>query len=141
MYVDQGRTAKEIAARISVTENTIGKWVDEGAWKAARDAYIVRPDMLVSSYEELLQALVDNRREMESDKETDPKDKVSLSDEISKVSKALEAARKDSRIPLSTYLKVMDSIFSSLQKKHPKIYLQLIDFQDEHINHIANQYE
>lgn len=141
MYVEQGKTAKEIAERLNVSENTVGKWIADGGWKEQRTAHLSQPDQLVNSLKELLNSLAEKRIEMNKNSNVEPKEKVALSDEISKISKALEAAQKETRIPLSTYLKVMDSIFQALQRKHPKLYLQLIDFQDDHISNIAKQYD
>ena len=143
MYAEQGKTAKEIAERFNLSENTVGNWVNanDGEWKKLRNAYETMPDQLITSLKELLNALVERRLELQRDVDADPKEKVNISDEISKVSKSLEAAQKDSRISLSTYLKVMESVFNALQQKHPKIYIQLLDFQEEHINAIAKLHD
>jgi hypothetical protein len=156
MYIEQGKTAKEIAAKLSLSENTLGKWVADGNWKERRTAKITAGDSLIRSYRTLLQTLVDKRQLLETEPAKRPgedeeqrleraaerdRDKVRLSDEISKINKALDNAEKENKIPLSTYIKVMESIFDSMQKDCPKIYLQLLDFQEAHINNIAKLHE
>jgi hypothetical protein len=156
MYIEQGKTAKEIAAKLSLSENTLGKWVADGNWKERRTAKITAGDSLIRSYRTLLQTLVDKRQLLETEPAKRPgedeeqrleraaerdRDKVRLSDEISKINKALDNAEKENKIPLSTYIKVMESIFDSMQKDCPKIYLQLLDFQESHINNIAKLHE
>jgi transposase-like protein len=156
MYIEQGKTAKEIAAKLSLSENTLGKWVADGNWKERRTAKITAGDSLIRSYRTLLQTLVDKRQLLEKEPAKRPgeddeqrleraaerdRDKVRLSDEISKINKALDNAEKENKIPLSTYIKVMESIFDSMQKDCPKIYLQLLDFQESHINNIAKLHE
>lgn len=139
-YVEQGMTAKEISERLGVTENTVGNWVKDGGWKDLRDARVASPDMLITSLKELLQTLTQKRLEAEQE-DAEPNVKVKLSDEIAKVSKALEAAKKEGSIPLATYLRVMEEVFDDMRQRLPKIYVTLLDFQHDHIERIAQKYQ
>lgn len=147
LYVNEGKTAKEIAAIVNVTEKTLGAWVDKFGWKEQREAMANAPDKLVKNLKELINTLTEQRLELERQKHYDDdeakakaaKDKARLADEISKWTKALDAANKETDIPLATYIRVMEQLFADMQKKHPKIYMQLVDFQEDHINELASR--
>ena len=145
LYVDQGKTAKEVASIIEVTEKTIGTWVDRFGWKAIRQAKANSPDMMIVGIKELLKNLAEERLSLDSDSSLDEKTrakrKATLADEASKWTKALEAAQNENLIPLGTYLRVMDSVFDAIRDTHPKIYLQLVEFQEQHIHKISSQYQ
>ena len=145
LYVDQRKTAKEIAHIIEVSEKTVGAWVQTYGWRAMRDAKQNAPDMMIKNVKDLLQQLAQDR--MDIDSRTDlneakkQKEKARIADEVSKWTKALVNAQKENMIPLGVYLKVMEMIFDAIRDKLPKIYLQLIDFQEQHIQSIASKYQ
>lgn len=139
MYIDQGRTAKEIAQRLKVTENTVGNWVKVGNWQEVRNAKQNMPDQTAINLKELINDLTQKRIDMESDPTATAKDKAKLADEASKWTKALEALRVKGAIPLSTQLAVIERLFDELGRKHPDILIKLVDFQEEYITELARQ--
>ena len=145
LYVDQGKTAKEVATVTSVHEKTVGAWVEKYNWKVLRDAKANSPDLMVINIKDLLRSLAEERMELDAKTDLDEsqksKRKAKLADEASKWTKALEAAQNESRVPLGTYLNVMDKIFDAIRDAHPKLYMELLDFQERHINQVASQYE
>ena len=145
LYVDQGKTAKEVAATVGVHEKTVGAWVEKFSWKSLRDAKANSPDLMIINIKDLLRTLAEERMDLDArtdlDESQKAKRKAKLADEVSKWTKSLEVAQNESKIPLGTYLGVMDKIFDAIRDAHPKIYMDLLEFQERHINQIAAQYE
>jgi hypothetical protein len=44
---------------------------------------------------------------------------------------------KENRITLSTYVDVMDQLFEAIKNYDAKIYLKLLDFQEQHLSDIS----
>lgn len=54
LYIQQGLTQKEIAARCKVSEKTVGKWKDADKWdKQKRSFMVVREEQITDLYEKL----------------------------------------------------------------------------------------
>lgn len=145
LYVDQAKTAKESAAIVGVSEKTASDWVKKYGLKELRDAKQNAPDMMILNIKNLLSKLAEEQMEIQNDSSIDDTEKIKrraqLADEVSKWTKALESAQKENLIPLSVYLRVMEMVFDSIRDKYPKIYLQLIDFQEKHIHEVALKYQ
>ena len=63
-----------------------------------------------------------------------------IDDAVSKWNKTLRDINKEAKIPLATYLEVMQSIFEALQHYNPKLYMQTLDFQEKHIHDASLKY-
>src|SRR5690606_21418922 len=101
-YTEQGLTGKEIAEKLSVSEKTVGEWVELGRWKEVRNAKMSGHDNLKRGYHELLQMLIDKRISLEKKGMTemtkeDKDEYARIIDEISKVSRSLEHISKDGK--------------------------------------------
>lgn len=148
----KGKDQKDIARLVGVAEKTISQWVLKYGWKGERDARLNGSKNRINSIKEVIGKLTDQRLDLfekaktaqdDGDKEESlslSKQAASIADEISKYNKTLENLDDKNRMSLSTYLEVMDDIFNQLHKKHPKLYLQLLDFQEEHLSHISSKY-
>lgn len=54
LFVSENLTQKEIAGRVSVTEKTIGKWIEHGDWKKLKRSLLTtRQNQLVLLYDQL----------------------------------------------------------------------------------------
>jgi hypothetical protein len=130
---------------VGVSQKTAGDWVERYGLKALREAKQNAPDMMIINLKQDLDRMIKERDEVcfrtDLDEAKKMKLRRQLADEASKWAKALKEARDDNKIPLSTYLKVMEMVFDSIRDKHPKIYLQLIDFQEKHIYQVALRYQ
>ena len=51
-YVQNGLTAKETAAKVGVSENTLTKWVNEMHWKSLKVAEISKKENLIAALED-----------------------------------------------------------------------------------------
>lgn len=149
LYVDQKKTAKEVAEMVGVSEKTLSDWVAKFKWKTERDARNTSPGKRIANIESIISGLADERIELssrliESEKDADKegvneirKQISKLDDAVSKWNKTLRDINKDARIPLATYLDVMQSIFDALQAYDPKLYMQTLSFQESHIHTVS----
>ncbi len=152
LYVKQGKSAKEIADFLSVSEKTVGVWKQDkkdGDWDALRNAHLNGKALRVERIKDVITGLTEQRLELmdlisEARQREDKnevvelqKQAVKLDDGISKWNKTLENFDKENRVTLSIYLEVMDSIFKSLQATNDKLFIQTLDFQEQHLNEIA----
>lgn len=145
LYIDQGKTAKEAAQIVGVSEKTAGEWVEKYGLKVIRESKQTAPDMMIVNIKSLLSNLAEeqigimDRCDLKDDEKI--KMRAQLADEASKWTKALESAQKENTIPLSSYLKVMEQVFEAIREKFPKIYMQLLEFQEKHIHEVALKYQ
>jgi hypothetical protein len=145
----QGKNQKEIAQLVNVQEKTIGSWVKKYGWKEERDARLNNSKSQADSLKTLIGKLSDQRialiKKMEAAANADELDKYDdfqnkankIADEVSKYNKALQTIDKENRISLTVYLDVMDSIFKAVQVFDTKLYMQLLDFQEQHLTDVS----
>ena len=141
-YIDQCLTAKEIAERLSVSEKTIGKWVDAGNWKEIRLSKQSGTEVLLSKQKELLSVLLDKRLRFEKKdikSDTEKAEYNSVIDEMSKVSAMIERTQKEGRVSLRTHIHCLEKFMSSLQSNNQKLFADLIDFQINYLDLLANE--
>jgi transposase len=138
-YIDQGWTAKQIAAALSVSEKTVGSWVEVGKWKEKRIAKETSPDSLLKSYSELLTGLVDRRLEILNSEDKSSKELKGITDEISKISKAIDTIKKGGSPTLRVYIWCIERFMGGLQAHNPKLFFQLVEYQREHITLMAGE--
>jgi transposase-like protein len=153
MFVEQGKTAKEISSLLNVSEQTLSKWVNKFAWPAERNARLSAPGIRTENIKQLINDLTEQRlslsRElMAAEKDGDNDTCASLRSQIAKVddavskwNKTLETINKESRVSLSTYLAVMEMIFDALRVYNESLYLQLLDFQEVHLNEVSMKFK
>lgn len=164
-YIEQGKTAKEIAQKLNVTEKTVGDWVKKYGWKKERNARENSIDKRIDNIKSVIDDITEDRTsarvrlnelrqellEQQKDKDLEAieisKDMISdikreivgYDDAISKWNKTLENFDKENKVSLSNYLYVMDEIFKDLQSYNQKLYMKTLDFQEQHINKVSIQ--
>lgn len=148
-YTKQGLTARAIAEILGVTEKTIGRWIESGNWKDLRIAEQSGTQNTYQNLKDLIGALTEQRLELISeinaakkigDNETVTKllkQAAALSQEVAIQNKAIEKTEKERRITLTVYLEVMQDIFKNLEHYDKNLYLQTLDFQDNHLETIT----
>lgn len=151
LYVDKGCTAREVAAKVGVTEATVSGWVSKYGWKARREATTISAVSRFENIRQVVSDLAEERRELKRDLDNAlrigdeaaaaeiRKTIARLDDGVAKWNKALESARDEAQISLSTYLEVMERIFNALRENNEKVYLQTLEFQEQHIVGISNK--
>ena len=148
----KGKSNKSIAKLVNVGEKTITSWDQKYGWKKQREAKLSSHKTQIENVRELLGTLITERLTIQDDievakqngdteKESELRKKVNgIANEVAHYNKTLAALDKENKVPLTVYIQVMEEIFKDLQRKHPKIYTQTLDFQDEHINRISLKY-
>lgn len=137
-YTEQGLTAKEIAQQVGTTEKTVGEWVAKGNWKDIRTANLTGPDQLIRGYKDLLEALLEKRLEIEKG-EREADELRGITDEISKISKAMESLRDSNKPSLKVQLICIEKFMKALYQHNPKLFMELIDFQRQHALNLAEE--
>lgn len=154
-FIEYFKTQKEIAEDLGITEKTVGKWVAEGNWKALRDAklnsneqQVANLKSLIGEYTEKALVILEQIKVLEAKGKTiSPVEKdelVELKRESTRISQEVAMYNKtltqhqSNKLPLSTYLEVMEDIFKALQGFDKDTYLKTLDFQKSHLQTIAN---
>lgn len=149
-FVNQFKDPEEISVLLKIPQRTIRSWIDKKKWKAERDALINGHKSRIENIRKVIsnlteQALSIQEQRMEAVSIQDKKEiaaldlqAVGIADQIAKWNKALETLDKKGRVNLEVYLYVMDEVFKSLQIFNKDLFLQTIDFQQQHIEHVSN---
>ena len=149
LYVEQGKTGREVADLTGVAEKTISEWINKYGWKEERSARQASPAKRASNIKLIITNLSEDRirldrqaKEAEAcgDQEqlTKTREEISrIDDAVSKWNKTLENVESENRVSLATYLHVMDEIFSAMRNYDPKLYMNCIEFQEHHIHKIS----
>lgn len=139
-FVDKGMDQKEIAELLDVSPNTVSRWAIEDGWEKLRNAKMTGPDALLMHLNELQTELVEQRIQMQRDG-SPASDRRGLTDEISKVTKAIEAARRDKGISLRTYIAAMEMLQADMLANDQELFHKLVAYQEKSIFRIANKLE
>lgn len=149
LYIEQGKTAREVAELIGVAEKTIGEWVAKYGWKEERSARQVSPQKRADNIKQIITNLSEDRLRLdrqiklfEANNKLEElpalREEVSrIDDAVSKWNKTLENVEKESRVSLATYLNVMDEVFSAMRLHDPKLFMSTVEFQEQHIHKIS----
>ncbi len=151
LFVEQGKTRKDIAHLINVSEKTVGQWVEKGGWEKERAARQASPTRRMENIKAIITSLSEERlslssqiRECESraDYETisDLRTQISkIDDAVAKWNKTLITVDNENKITLSVYITVMEKVFDRLRHYDPKLFMATIDFQEQHLHHITQE--
>ncbi|MCI2229576.1 hypothetical protein MC378_10390 [Polaribacter sp. MSW13] len=147
----QFKLQKEIARIVGVQEKTIGDWIKKYSWKKERDARFNGTKNQIQQIKKLIGILTEERinliREIEDSKHLNNTEETKqlqkraneIADEVSKYNKTLLTLDKENRISLAVYLDVMESLFKAIQLYSPKLYMELLTFQEEHLSEISSK--
>ena len=151
LIVEQGKTQKEAARLLGVTEKTISGWASEGGWRELRKIRQSSANTARDNILRIIRILSEKRINLESEInsaiDTDNKELElqlrseanSLSVEMSKQRKNLESMEKENKLTLGQYVDVFDEIFSDLRKTNLTLFEQTIDFQTLHLRKKSNE--
>jgi len=153
LYVEQGKTGKEISMLIGVAEKTISSWVNDPRenWKGLRNARTTSPQKRIENIREIIGTLADRRIQLGRDLmaleedgtnetiEAKRKEISQIDDAVSKWNKTLKDLDKENRVSLSAHLKIMDEIFDSMRHFDEKLYYSTIKFQEHYLIAISSK--
>lgn len=149
LYVEQKKTAAEVAVLVGVSEKTLSAWVIKYNWKNERDARNTSPYKRIENLESIIAGLAEERIQLSRslpeaekagkiDEVKELRSSISkIDDAVSKWNKTLRDINKEAKIPLATYLEVMQTIFEALQHYNTKLFMQTLDFQEKHIHEVS----
>ncbi len=133
LYVEQGKTAKEVSELIGVAEKTVGEWVAKFGWKEERSARQASPNKRAMNIKMIITGLSEDRLELDrkikrTEASGDQEELLRMREEISRIddavskwNKTLENIEKENNVSLATYLHIMDQIFESMRNFDPKL--------------------
>lgn len=139
-FVDKGMDQKDIAEMLGVSKNTVSRWAVEEGWENLRTAKMTGPDALINSLRELQKELVEDRLRMQREGASS-KEKHGATDEMSKVTKAIEASMRDKGISLRTYIAAMEMLQADMLANDQELFHKLVAYQEKSIFRIANKLE
>jgi len=149
LYVEQGKSAKDIAELIGVSEKTISGekgWVNKYGWKEERTARVTSKEKRIENIKKIIDNMACARLELDLKltQTADKKEQDDIRMQIARIdagvanwNKTLEQMDKDNKVSLSSYIHVMERVFKSLQIFNQDLYLKTLDFQEMHINQIS----
>lgn len=162
LYINQNKSPEEIAQKTGVNTRTVQRWIKEGNWKKLRDAKangspqrIERTQLVVDSMVEERLEIIKSIKELQEQKEwNSPPTKqaqaeldaqiaslrrqaASIDDAISKWNKRIENLHKEGKITLSIYIEVMERIFEAMRTQNEPLYMQTLDFQENHLEDVS----
>jgi len=156
MFIEFFKDQKEIAEDLGVSEKTIGAWVKKGKWKALRDAKINSRENQAENLKSLISEYTDKAIEVmnkiklieakgksmdatEKDELIDlKKESTRISQEVAMYNKTLTQFQT-AKLPLGTYLEVMEDLFKELQAYDKDLYMKTLDFQRYQLQNVAQK--
>ena len=167
LYTNQNKTPEEIAHKTGVTLRTVQRWIKDGNCKKLRDAKANGSPQRIERTQLVVDSLTDRRIQLIKDEtkarkeleeleelgdyeelkeekailrvkvETLRAEAASIDDAISKWNKRIENLNKEGKITLSNYMEVMERIFEALRLSNEPLYMQTLDFQENHLEDVA----
>jgi uncharacterized protein YjcR len=147
----KGTQQKEIAELLNITAVTVTGWVSRGGWKAERDARINSSETRTENIRSIIGYLSGQQVELlkkiataeaSGDIETAKDLRAQadgVADKVSKWNKTLNDMIKETRITLSVYLDVMDSIFRHMKGYDLELFHKTLDFQELHVHEMSKR--
>ena len=151
LYVRDGLSCKEISERTNVSERSVSNWINENdaLWKRERQASSISSKKQGDNLKEIISMLADQKLDLlrmideaiaegESDKVLElRKQAATLDNSVAQWGNQLKEVDKKNRITLAIYIDVMSRIFDALKLYAPELYLQTLDFQENHLYEAA----
>lgn len=167
-YINHNKSEEEVANKYKISLRTVQRWIKEGNWKKLRDSKangsdqrIERTQLVVDSLtEKRLQIIEDEkvirksleniegldsevinnkRKDLRVEQEFLRASAASLDDAIAKWNKRIENLNKDGKVTLSVYMEVMERIFEAMRLSNEPLYMQSLDFQENHLEDVASR--
>lgn len=149
--VEQGKTQKEAAAILGVTEKTMSDWATAANWREMRKARQSSATTARENMQSLISLLSEKRLNLEyeindakdaGDKDLEirlRKEAAQVSNEMAYHNKAIGELNREKGITLGQYVDTFDDIFSSLRAYSPDLFERTIEFQTMHLRRKSNE--
>lgn len=153
LFIENGKSQKEIARALKVSENTVSVWAKEGNWKGERAARMAASGNIAHNGKLAMSNLSDILLDLQQQRakalecETPNKNDIALLDQqiismthaIAQAGSQISKVLDGNKVTLTAYLQVMDEIFRAMQAEDPKLHTQTIDFQERHVQFICKK--
>lgn len=153
LFVDKGKTAKQIANEVGVNENTVGNWISKYNWKRDRAAKILNTESRQENLIEIISSFASERLNLQQEiRALIKKDATSkeiselrkqiaqIDDAVSKWNKTFATVKKDNEINQLTLINAGDIIFKHFDSKYPHLLKESTEFQEYFINEVVEIY-
>ena len=130
LYIQTGKTQKEIAGMVGVAEKTVGNWVEAGKWDTLRAGRNATPSTTAANLMEVMKVRTEQMLE-----EIRTGGTTRYGDELLKISKVIEQLQGQTSI--STYIQVLQEFMGFVGSKDHKFRSQLADYQSAFLNQKA----
>jgi len=150
LYVNEGKSGKEIALMLNIAEKTVSAWVEKYAWKSARTAKVTSSDNRIANLKRIIDDIAEERLQLQAEladltktKSNEAKQKAiriamaAIDGTVAQWNNVLINAEKETKITLGVYLTVMQRVFKAMYLFDAVMHNQTIAFQDQHINDIT----
>jgi len=143
--VIQGKTQKETAELLGLTEQTISDWARTEGWKQQREGRQQSSRTEVENIKQIIRLNSERRLDIENEirdavKTTDKKLEAELrseanrlSDNSAKWAKTLREMEKDNKYSLGELINMMDDLFTDMRQHDPELFEKTIAFQQYYI--------
>lgn len=130
LFIETGKTQKEIAAMVAVTEKTMSAWVEAGKWDVLRSGRVSTTTQAVANMQAMLQL---RSEEILTDMRGGAATKYG--DELLKISMAIEKLKGATSI--TTYIQVCQEFMGFVGSQDHKFRAQLAEYQSAFLNYKA----
>ena len=138
-YCFKGMLPQDVATKIGVSRSTIDRWTEAHNWKTKRAAIHSGKDKRLARLDQLLDRQVEKLLELENNPEATDDALAKLEDRLSKTNKTIQTAREEMDPPLNIQLKVIEDFMDALMEKDNKLFMHLLEFQEEYIYHLSEK--
>lgn len=149
--VVQGKTQKETAELLGLTEQTISEWARADGWKEQREGRQQSTRTEAENIRQIIRLNSERRLDIEneiadavklSDKklEADLRAEANrLSDNTAKWAKTLREMEKNNKYSLGELINMMDDLFTDMRQHDPELFEKTINFQQYYIRKKTNE--
>lgn len=149
--VEQGKTQKEVAALLGITEKCMSDWAKEGNWRELRKTRQSAASTARENIQRLISLLSEKRLNTEYQineaidaGDTDleiklRKEAARVSNEMAYQNKALGELNKEKEATLGMYVDIFDDIFSAMRAYDFDLFEKTIEFQTVHLRRKSNE--
>jgi len=145
LFVDDGKSGKEIAELLNISEKTFGAWAKKYGWKQTKNAKAVSQQQRLENIYNIIDQLAEERiklshqESMETDnaKLKETRERIAQIDAgVANWNKTLLNVNKQNAVNQWTLLQSIEIIFKQFDAAFPHLRTVSIEFQEFFINQI-----
>ncbi len=138
MYINEMLNKAQIAKRLKINERTVTRWISANKWDDILVAKVSGLEFQANDLRTTIAEMVRKRLDMEHNAKSTGADKSKITDEISKLSKALENLENKGKPALAVIVHIIEQFMNALKQYDIELYQKTMDF---HINWLKQMAE